>query len=161
MMRLTKLYYVILIFFSFSCKENNPENNNSEKKIEWDYLNSSFKNSDNQGRLGMLCGYDTFELKRIDDSLFEMNLAEFQGWKKDSKKYNDTLKLTENKKVLDSAGNQKTQILKFSNKNNVNLEVMIDKTKAFSDSINNYEYSGKIKIENNKFKYSCNELWVK
>lgn len=137
-----KYYIIILILLLFSCNKNLIE-----KKIEWDYLNSSFKNSDNQGRLGMLCGYDTFELKRINDSLFEMNLAEFQGWKKDSKKYNDTLKLTENKKVLDSAGNQKTQILKFSNKNNVNLEVMIDKTRAFSDSINNYEYSGKIKIE--------------
>lgn len=151
-----KYYIIILILLLCSCKENPID-----KKIEWDYMNSSFKNSDNQGRLGMFCGYATFELKRINDSLFEMNLAEFQGWKKDSKKYNDTLKLTENKKVLDSAGNQKKQILKFSNKNNVNLEVMIDKTRAFSDSINNYEYSGKIKIRNNTFKYSCDELWVK
>lgn len=151
-----KYYIIILILFLFSCKENPIE-----KKVEWDYLNSSFKNSDNQGSLRMLCGYDTFELKRMNDSVFEMELAEFQGWKKDSKKYNDTLKLTDNKKVLDSVGNQQKQILKFSNKNNVNLEVVIDKTRAFSDSINNYEYSGKIKIENNKFKYSCDELWVK
>ncbi|WP_435523553.1 hypothetical protein [Chryseobacterium indoltheticum] len=90
-----------------------------------------------------------------------MKLAEFQGWKKDSKKYNDTLKLIDNKKVLDSSGNQKKQILKFSNKNNVELEVVIDKTRTFSDSINNYEYSGKIKIYNNTFKYSCEKLWVK
>lgn len=151
-----KYYTIILTLLLFSCKEK-P----TEKKIEWDYLNSSFKNFDNQSSLGMLCGYDTFELKRIDDSLFEIKLAEFQGWKKDSKKYNDTLKLTDNKKVLDSSGNQKKQILKFSNKNNVDLEVVIDKTKTFSDSINNYEYSGKIKIDNNIFKYSCEELWVK
>lgn len=52
----------------------------------------------------MLCGYDTFELKRINDSQFEINLAEFQGWKKDSKKYHDTLTLSDNKKVLDSSG---------------------------------------------------------
>lgn len=105
--------------------------------------------------------YDTFVLNKINDSLFVMNLAEFQGWKKDSKKYNDTLKLTDNKKVLDSSGNQKKQILVFSNKNNVNLEVVIDKTAVLHDSIYIYEYSGKIKIDNNKFKYTCDELWVK
>ena len=76
-----KYYIIILILLLFSYKENAIE-----KKIEWDYLNSSFKNSDNHGSLRMLCVYDTFELKRIDDSLFEIMLAEFQGWKKDSKK---------------------------------------------------------------------------
>lgn len=121
-MRLIKAYYFILIFSLFSCEKNITETNKSEKKIHWDYLNSSFKNSDNKGSLGMLCGYDTFELKRINDSQFEINLSEFQGWKKDSKRYHDTLTLSDNKKVLDSSGNQKKQILMFSNKNNVNLE---------------------------------------
>ncbi|WP_435523552.1 hypothetical protein [Chryseobacterium indoltheticum] len=61
-----KYYTIILILLLFSCKENRID-----KKIEWDYLNSSFKSSNNQSSLGMLCGYDTFELKRIDDSLLK------------------------------------------------------------------------------------------
>lgn len=154
-MRLSRFCYTILTFSFFSCKES------PEKKIRWDYLDNSFRNSDNQYNLGMLCIYDTFVLNRINDSLFVMNLVEFQGWKKDAKKYNDTLKLTDNKKVLDSSGNQKKQILMFSNKNNVNLEVIINKTGVLHGSIYIYEYSGKIKVDNNKFKYSCDELWVK
>lgn len=153
---MAKLFYFIAIIFLFSCKKDYKE-----KKIQWDYMNSSFRNSDNQYNLGMLCMYDTFVLKRINDSLFEMNLAEFQEWKNDSKKYNDTLKLADNKKVLDSSGNQKKQILKFSNKNNVDVEVIINKTGVLHGSIYIYEYSGKIKIDNSKFKYSCDELYVK
>lgn len=153
---MTRFFYFILMLFLISCKKDYIE-----KKVEWDYLNNSFKNPDNQTSLGMLCGYDIFELKRIKDSLFEIKLAEFQGWKKDSKNYDDTLKLTENKKVLNSAGIQKKQILKFSNENNIDFELVISKTGILPDSIYTYEFSGKINIDNHKFKYSCDELWVK
>jgi len=149
---MTRFFYFILMLFLISCKKDYVE-----KKVEWDYLNNSFKNPINQTSLWMLCGYDIFELKRIKDSLFEIKLAEFQGWKKDSKNYGDTLKLTENKKVLDPAGNQKKQILKFSNKNNIDFELVISKTGILPDSIYTYEFSGKIKID----KYSCDKLWVK
>lgn len=161
-----KYYLIIPILFLFSCTKDGIDNHSKkvtdvEAKVEWDYLNNSFRNLYNQQNLEMLCGYDVFELKRIKDSLFEIKLAEFQGWKKDSKNYDDTLKLTENKKVFDSAGNQKKQILKFSNKNKVDLEVVIHKTGLLPDSIYTYEFSGKIKIDNHKLKYSCDELWVK
>lgn len=156
---------IILLLFLFSCTKENTKDQSvvivAPKKIEWDYLNSSFKNSDNHNSLVMLCGYDTFGLKKIDDSLFEMKLSEFQGWKRDSKKYNDTIKLIDSKKFFDSLGNQKAQILKFSNKNNVDLELKIRHSSISHDSIYTYEYSGKIKINNKKLKYSCDKLWVK
>lgn len=148
---------VLLMLLPFSCGENK-----TVKKLEWDYLNSSFNNTDHQSRLGMLCGNDMLELKKINDSVFIMNLHEFQGWKKKSKQYSDTLKLTINKKVLDSLGNQKKQVLGFSNQNNVGLEVIISKTGTVPGSgISTYEYQGKIKIHNDKLTYSCDRLWVK
>jgi hypothetical protein len=82
-------------------------------------------------------------------------------WKKDYRIYEDTVKLSENKKLTDSLGNQKKQILRFSNNHNIDLEIEIHKIAVHFDSVSLYEYKGRVSINNKKLQYTCKDLFVK
>lgn len=153
---MNKIFYIFLFLALVSCKKDHEV-----KKDEWDYLNSSFNNKENLTDLTMHCMYDLFSVKRINDSLFYIRLDEFQGWKKNYRVYEDTVKLSENKKITDSLGNQKKQILRFSNSHNVDLEIEIHKIAVHFDSVSLYEYNGRVSINNKKLRYTCEDLFVK
>ncbi len=139
----------MLLLFSCAKKEK-------VKRVEWDFSDKAFK-SDQHLRLTMLNIYDMVSINKLSDSLILINLAIFKGWKTHPLKFTDTVKLTENIKILDTLGNQVKQVLSYAK----NKEIFFQLNLYKQLTTESYKYDGKLFIDSKKLNYFCDHLYIK
>lgn len=97
-----------------------------------------------------------------------MNGSIFKDWKSKWIKVSDTLKLTENYFVVDSLGNNNTQIISFSKQREIYFQLIIrkkvlnyaDRNKGLKNNIQ-FNYSGKLFINKKDMQYFSDFLYTK
>lgn len=145
------LLIIAITLFFYSCRKKEKA-----KAVAWDFSNYEFKNNQRLP-LTMLNSYDVISIDQLSDSLLLIDLEIFKGWKNKPLKFSDTVKLSENIKILDTLGSQTRQIVSYKKKNEVFFQLNIYQ----QGKANSYKYDGKLFIENNKLHYFCDYLYIK
>ncbi|MEO5910231.1 MAG: hypothetical protein ABIP95_05045 [Pelobium sp.] len=145
------LLLLLMMSFFYSCKKKEKV-----ERVEWDFSDKAFKTNQNLP-LRMLNSYDVVSIDKLSDSLLVINLEVFKGWKNKPLKFIDTLKLTDNIKILDTLGNQSMQILSYKKKNEIFFQLNL----YHQAEMNSYKYDGKLFIESKKLHYYCDHLYIK
>ncbi len=152
---------VILSFAMNSCTHKTKKTANT--KSNWSFMDESFKDKE----VSFLSHYDGLNFKKSKSTII-MNGSIFKDWKSKWIKVNDTLKLTENYFVVDSLGNNNTQIISFSKQREIYFQLIIRKKVLNSATINKglknnirFDYSGKLFINKKDMQYFSDNLYVK
>lgn len=132
------------------------------KPVKWNFMDSSFDDvTFGNQNLYMLCMYDTFELKRLNDSIIIIKLEIFKGWDQKWEPFSDTLKLNKSTFKTDSIGNTIEQKMNFKKNEEIDFELIVYQKPGINDSIKFYDYQGKLSIQTDAVAYFCDELYVK
>lgn len=153
----SKLSIILIFTLIVSCSKKEEI-----KPVKWNFMDSSFDDVrfGNQN-LHMLCMYDGFELRKLNDSTIVLNLEIFKGWDQKWEPFSDTLKLNKSTFKMDSIGNTIEQKMNFKKNEEIDFELIVNQKPGTNDSIKFYDYKGKLSIQTDDVDYFCEELYVK
>lgn len=153
----SKISIILISILMISCSKKEEI-----KPVKWDFMDSSFDDlTFGNQNLYMLCMYDGFELRRLNDSTIIINLDIFKGWDQKWEPFSDTLKLNKSTFKTDSIGNTIEQKMNFNKNKEIDFELIVNQKQGINDSIKFYDYKGKLSIKTDAFEYACEELYVK
>ncbi|MBB4805730.1 hypothetical protein HNP38_001002 [Chryseobacterium defluvii] len=154
----------VAVISIISCEKSQPQ------PFTFDFTGKDFKEKE----LTMNDYPSIFTFSKLNDSLLIVEGSIFQGWKKESIRFSDTLELKNDFKVTDSTGYQTHQVLFYSKPKRVSFQLTIsaskpksflkgkiDNTASEIPSENIFNYEGRLFIDDKKLKYFSEELWIK